>query len=305
MKLSLRPDGSGRLPEPFRRLLRAARARRNDRILKEAALTGDAFLISFPKCGRTWLRFALSHYFARSLGLPIEPDLQNTFQLLPNFDRDPVRGLPAFRFHDRRPMLPLILVSHRTYNRLWFQDRPVIFLVRDPRDVVVSAYFHATRHKHRFSGTIGEFIEDEEQGLGSYIAYLNDWAAGLANSPSHVTSYERMSADPATELRRVILFLGLLPDEQAIGEAVEKSSFGSMRSKERKTGIPGHRYDLKDSESLRMRRGKPGGFTDYLSAEEVERVLERCRNGLTPAARGLMRDYPLEPATILPVAANA
>lgn len=297
------------LPEPLRSLLRAARAPRNDRMLRSAALQADAFLISFPKCGRTWLRFALSQYFARTLALPLEPDLQTTFQVLPNFDRDPVRGLPAFRFSGRRPALPLILVSHRGYNRHWFQDRPVVFLVRDPRDVVVSAFFHATRHKHRFSGTIGDFIEDDAQGLGSYIAYLNGWAAGLANARCHVTSYERMSADPATELRRILLFLGQLPDEQALAHAVETSSFGAMRNKEQKTGIPGHRYDLRDRESLRMRRGKPGGFTDYLSPAEIERVAERCRTGLTPAGLALMTDYPLAPepaeTPVAPLAATA
>lgn len=290
----LERHGRQMLPEPMRKLLRSLRAERNLHFLRKQAPGADAFLISFPKCGRTWLRFALSNYFAESLRLPIEPDLQTTFQILPNFDRDPVRGIPAFRFGKNRPDLPLVLVSHRSYDRSLIADRPVIFLVRDPRDVVVSAYFHATRHKHRYAGTIGDFIEDDAQGLGSYIRYLNGWAAGLRNGRSHVTSYERMSADPAAELRQILLFLERPVDEAALAYAVEKSSFGAMRSKEKQTGIPGHQYDLKDQESLRMRRGKPGGFTDYLSEGEVARVLERCRAELTPQARELLSEY--EPA---------
>lgn len=286
------------LPEPLRTMLRAVRAPVNAAVLKRAAADADAFLISFPKCGRTWLRFALSNYFAEALRLQLEPDLQTTFQVLPNFDRDPVRGIPAFRFADRRPDLPLVLVSHRPYDRTLIQDRPVIFLVRDPRDVVVSAYFHATRHKHRFAGSIADFIEDNAQGLGSYIAYLNDWAEGLRFRRSHVTSYERMSADPAAELRQILAFLGTPVDEEALAHAVEKSSFVAMRSKERQTGIPGHRYDLNDEESLRMRRGKPGGYSDYLSEEEIARILQRCRQELTPAARQLLKDYDLDEAGV-------
>lgn len=282
------------LPEPLRKLLRTIRAPIVAAVLKRAAADADALLVSFPKCGRTWLRFALSNYYADTRQLPLEPDLQTTFQILPNFDRDPARGIPAFRFADRRPGLPLILVSHRSFDRSLMQDRPIIFLVRDPRDVVVSAYFHATRHKHRFTGTIGDFIEDDAQGLGSYLAYLNGWADGLRFGRSHVTSYERMSADPAAELGRILAFLGEDAKEAAVARAVEKSSFIAMRSKERQTGIPGHRYDLKDDESLRMRRGKPGGFVDYLSQAEVARVMERCRSELTPAARALLSDYDLD-----------
>jgi alcohol sulfotransferase len=69
-----------------------------------------------------------------------------------------------------------------------------------------------------------------------------------------------------------------------------------MRSKERQTGIPGHRYDLNDEESLRMRRGKPGGYADYLSETDIARVIQRCRSELTPMARQLLTDYELDEA---------
>src|SRR3546814_2248758 len=82
----------------------------------------------------------------------------------PNCDCDPVRGVPAFQFQ-RRPAMPLVLISHRRHDAALFADRPIIFLIRDPRDIMVSAYFHATRHKRRFGGTIGAFLRDRGHGL--------------------------------------------------------------------------------------------------------------------------------------------
>src|SRR3546814_10093390 len=68
---------------------RAMRRRlRDEPPLRLAAARADAFLVSYPKSGRTWLRYLLSCYFAESAKLGFEPDLTSTFRILPNFDRD-------------------------------------------------------------------------------------------------------------------------------------------------------------------------------------------------------------------------
>ena len=286
------------LRDYLRNGVRLVRERRNDRKIRDVVAGADALLISYPKCGRTWLRFALSNYFSDALQLGIEPDLRSTFSIIPNLDNDPIRGVPGFRFAGQRPGLPLILVSHRPFRAKLMQRAPIIFLVRDPRDIVVSAYFHATGHKQRFAGDIDEFIEDERQGLGSVISYLNAWAARLAHHRHHVTSYERISADLASELRLVLSFLGVPIDEQALRHAVKKSSFTEMQSKERQTGIPGQHYDTTDSESLRMRKGKAGGYVDYLSPAQAERILARCRDELTMPARSLLAEFTTDPVRV-------
>src|SRR3546814_18975857 len=91
---------------------RAMRRRlRDEPPLRLAAARADAFLVSYPKSGRTWLRYLLSCYFAESAKLGFEPDLTSTFRILPNFDRDPVRGIDAFIGRTGEAGLPLLLVS--------------------------------------------------------------------------------------------------------------------------------------------------------------------------------------------------
>lgn len=263
-------------------------ARRTDaRFLRKAIGDVDAVLASYPKSGRTWLRFALSCYFARTARLDAMPDLTTTFRILPNLDRDPVRGLPAYAFAGD-PALPLIAVSHRAYEPAVFRDRPIIFMVRDPRDVIVSAYFHATRHKRRYEGTLKAFIGDPDQGLAALVGYLNGWATGLARHRHHLVSYEAMSADPATAIRGILGFLGIPCDEAALAEAIAASSFSAMRETELQVGIPGHDYDRNDSESRRMRQGKVGGYRAYLDETDVSLIEERCAAELNEAARALV-----------------
>jgi alcohol sulfotransferase len=211
------------------------------------------------------------------------------FQIAPNFDFDPVRGIPAFAFRESKSPPPLVLVSHESYRSMLFRGARVVFMVRDPRDVLVSAFFHVTRHKHRFEGDIGEFLTDREQGLPALLRYLNGWASGLARHPHFVLSYERLTAETEAATADVLRFLGCEVDEEAVREAVAVSRFEAMRDREIDEGIPSHDYDRSDSESLRMRRGQVHGFADYLSEEAVRFIDEGCAEGLSEATKAMVR----------------
>ena len=263
------------------------------RIRKRTTLTvhaagADGFLTSYPKSGRTWFRYVLSHYFADRAQLSESINLHNMFSIVPNFDLDPVRGIPAFRFHGKDRAVPMILVSHLDYRASLFLKRPAVLMVRDPRDVIVSAYFHATRHKHRFNGTLSEFIDNEEQGMAAMIAYLNGWARGLSGRPHYVLSYENLTADTEGETAAVLKFLGCEVDQNALKQAVMAGRFESMQNQEQMEGLPAHEYDRSDTESLRMRRGQAGGFRDYLDDRQIDRVEALCAAKLSPAAKILV-----------------
>ena len=267
---------------------RAMRRRlRDEPHLRLAAARADAFLVSYPKSGRTWLRYLLSCYFAESAGLGFEPDLTSTFSVLPNFDRDPVRGIDAFVGRGEAD-LPLILVSHLPYRDRLFLDRPVLFLVRDPRDVIVSAYFHATRHKKSFAGDMAAFLDEPKYGLAALTRYLNGWAEGLAGRPHHLISYEHMLAEPGITVAGILCFLGVQPQPDILVRAIAAAQFDRMQDKERDGGIPGHDYDRNDDQSMRMRSGKAGSFAEWLSAEQADMVLTRCRAELSPRALRLL-----------------
>lgn len=248
----------------------------------------DAILASYPKSGRTWFRFILSSYLVSLFGLDPALDLHSTFTVMPNFDLDPARGLPAFGFADHLPPVPLIAVSHRPYSRLWFHQRPIIYMLRDPRDVLVSSYFHATRQKHRFSGDIDAFLNDPAQGVAGLTDYLNGWAAGLKRNSHIVLSYEKLSQDPISETARVLTFLGLEVKPNLLADAVEAARFQNMQKLELSKGLPGHNYDRSDGESLRMRRGQVGGFVDYLTPAQIAQIDAACNRRLTGNAKALL-----------------
>lgn len=265
-----------------KRLLNTAR-------LRPHAAMADYFLASFPKSGRTWLRFLLSHYLAAVSGEEDVIDLVSMFSILPNFDLDPIRGIPAFRFAGSIERVPKIWVTHLAYDKRLFLDKPMVLIVRDPRDVMVSAFFHATRHKHRFEGQILDFIRDEAIGASAMCRYLNGWATGISERRSHVVSYEALYADPEGELIKTLTFLDLPIISSAVKSAVAAGDFSAMQVLEMQQGMPGHNYDRSDPDSRRMRRGMPGGFVDYLDGAALGLLEEICRHKLSAAAKSLVK----------------
>ncbi len=206
-----------------------------------------AILVSFPKSGRTWLRVMLD-----AAGLNID------------YTHD---------FSGHR--------GQRHYSKLGsdksaYKDRRVILLVRDPRDVVVSGYFQATKRLGVYSGPISEFIRDPKHGIEKIVIFNSEWLASAKVPRSFcLIQYEEMHARLAEVLERVIRFVNPshpMPDLDGI---IEIGRFENMREKESRGefaktygGIlkPG---DIADPESYKCRKSKVGGYDEYLSADDI------------------------------------
>lgn len=252
----------------------------------------DVYLISYPKCGRTWLRLMIGRAICRRFDLPETEEvlfLRSNRRFHPRVPRILV-------IHDDRPMLKAPEELARDKSR--FRDKKVIFLVRDPRDVIVSSYFEmknrgemfgANPHEDRrpiFDGSLEAFIDRREGGFETILAYYNLWAQNRDLPRGFLlVRYEDMKADSTRELRRVIDFLGLaeIPDE-IIAEATHYAAFENMRKMEARrqfeTGIlrPANEDNL---ESYKTRKGKIKGYLDYLSADRVRALNALMRRDLS------------------------
>jgi len=234
----------------------------------------DAYVVSYPKCGRTWVRMMLGHYLLRErAGDPLE-----VFGLT---RREP--GVPTVEFtHDDYPQLKPSgrLVADKSI----YSGKRVVLLVRDPRDVLVSYYFQYTRRgaKERandaqFDGTISDFIRQDIGALRSIVAFYNIWVRNRTVPTSlHLLRYEALHHDPASELRALIDFLGL-PDFGATARdnAIRFATFENMRRLEETDALRNDRLRSTvagDPEAFKVRRGVVGGYRDYLSADDIAYV---------------------------------
>lgn len=279
-----------RLPATLRTSLR--RLLPDDFLRWYAHRKTDVYLISYPKCGRTWLRLMVGKIIATHFHLPDDEAI-----ILLRWKR---RVHPQVEHitvvHDDRPMLKTPNELETTKKR--YAGKKVIFLVRDPRDVVVSSYFELKHRSKLFSKNpddnqsnlinddMQEFIFQKRSGIDTIIRYYNIWAENRHIPRSFLlVRYEDLRADPHVQLRRIMDFLGLKEISfEAIDEAVKYASFDNMRKMEMEEKYKSEMLkpaDHQDENTFKTRKGKVKGYVDYLSAQDISRIDQKIRSELS------------------------
>jgi alcohol sulfotransferase len=226
----------------------------------------------------------LACYIADACELGMDVDLNNMFQILPNDGKDPHRGREAFRFDGR---VPLMLSTHRQFDRREHRGLPLLLMVRDPRDTLVSQW-HIRASHFGYAGDLHQFVRDPEWGIARLTRYLNSWGEAIEQQPHHVFAYERLVIDAEGELASILKFLQLPFVEDAVPRAVKASSIDRMRELEEKGGVGEIEYEHSEENQRRVRRGKVHGFTDYLDEADLAHIQEHLRANLRPSARPLI-----------------
>jgi hypothetical protein len=123
---------------------------------------------------------------------------------------------------------------------------------------------------------MSDFVRDPVGSLASLLAFYDAWTGQRATTDVLLVRYEDMHADPHRELRQVLAFLGVEDVSDAtVDRAVAGASFEHLQRVEREgtAGTRALRTDtVDDPESYKARRGKLGGFVDYLGDEDVRYI---------------------------------
>jgi hypothetical protein len=249
----------------------------------------DYVIVSFPQSGRTWLRTMLTRFYQTRYGI----------------DEMRLVGLKNLNRLDHR--IPKIFFTHDHYirdytghrdSKIDFADKKIVLLVRDPRDVAVSSY-HSLKYRPNPARKGMNEIEAEGENApapfeymrfraGWAVDFMNSWQGELADGRRLLVRYEDLRADPALHLKRVLEFLDAAPSEAEIADAVAFASFDNMRQLEASAAfgrddrriVPG---EASNPESFKVRRGKVGGYRDYLSDEEAAELDSLVGARLSPS----------------------
>lgn len=243
------------------------------------------FLCSYPKSGRTWLRFILANYLNQIFNLNLTLDFWTLFTLLPNGGSHPQKGLPAYKFAHKTD-IPVIISSHGLWQDK-FNKGNIIFLLRSPVDVLISYYYHLSYGMGVYDKNIQHFIRDPQAGIAHLIAYLNQWSHHLDLNQTHILSYEQMQSNTQKTVTEIIKFIGLPVENQALNDAIEAASFEKMRALETAKGAPWLCVNSDNPAALRTRQGKVGNHDKYLEEEDIIYIQQQCELKFTDATKNL------------------
>jgi len=225
----------------------------------------DLYLVSYPKSGATWLDFLVANVNVLMSGDNSEINIFNVHDFVPDIhyskDIGNIRtSFPAYR----------IIKSHDNYNPAY---KKVIYLVRDPRDVMIS-YYHFATALGDFSGSLADFIRSPNFGIDAWCNHLQGW---FEDSPValriYFMRYEDMKNDIFETMTAMYKMLGHQIPKEILTRAIELSSFSKMKESEEAWGYGGR----PSGKNLKfMRKGKFGGFKDDLLAEDIEHINSRA-----------------------------
>lgn len=211
-------------------------------------------IVSYPRSGRTWLRLMLHD-------LTIEPRFTHvgSKSILQNGPDEVCGGMEKY---------------HR---------RPIIFLHREPRDVLVSYYHHCCR-QGVWNGDLSSFIRDPRNGFERILAFNLGWIERSADFRAFmVVNYEALRAHPRLHLSRIVGFTRCpLVGNEDIDRAIANNTFDRMKERER-SGVLRQRFGDRftrpgnEEDHMIVRRGIIGSHRNELDADDHEFCEELLR----------------------------
>ncbi len=219
----------------------------------------DIILASFPKSGNTWIRFFFCNLISLLEWDGKEVDFKAVDATMPELGADNLLRPWPYR------NVPRIVKTHQRYWRVFGGNEKKIYVIRDPRDVMVSYYHMTTAMKESgFAAPFGDFIRHEKFGLAAWMEHYQSWIPHA----SIVLRYEDLRKGDMREFENLSEILGIGAAKDLIAEAVRRSSFENVRRVESKFGSP---KAEKYKEGFRFARsGKTGGWRGYFGLEDLQ-----------------------------------
>jgi hypothetical protein len=186
----------------------------------------DSFIVSYPRSGNTWTRFLLANL--------LHPDVPVNFttieKLIPDVEAQ------SSRYMKRIPS-PRVIKSHQYFDHRY---RRVLYIVRDPRDVVLSYYDFSRKYRHITDGyPLENYVSDfvnarlSSASWGTWGENVGSWLAARQEKPGFLlVRYEDLKAGAAIELSRIAEFFGVRCSSEGISKALQQSSADHMRKME-------------------------------------------------------------------------
>jgi hypothetical protein len=228
----------------------------------DSLLPSDVFIVTYPRSGTTWLRYLIAQALGIEAGQKVTfetfrdhvPDVNDTF-----FANEPVDEF-------RAPANARFFSVHAPYDRRFPK---VVYVLRDPRDVLIS-YYHFRRLRERnYTGTLAEFIASDDHYPCRWDEHVAGWLLSGPRPNVCLVRYRELHDDAYAVLRRVMQFADIECSEIALRRAVEASTFDEMRKAEEAY----RNTTFTNRDERFVRRGQPGGHVDELDPETL-RTLE-------------------------------
>lgn len=262
------------------------------------------WIASYPKSGNTWIRSFLTSYFNTTDG---------------SFNFDLLKNIPTFESDIFSPYISKEQAAKNpeSISRYWIEVQKnsklkngnfiflkthnfcgeinkhpftsskytigFIYIVRDPREVVVS---YSNHFKTSYEEAVNLVTSSNpifllNEGI-NYPIFIYNWGINYSswknfnNVPSIIIKYEDMVSEPYSTFRNILKFLNNLGlptvDEHKLSNSLKNTSFSSLQNLEKREGFK-EQYLLKDRKFFN--EGSTDSWKIKLSKKNVEIIVNK------------------------------
>lgn len=219
----------------------------------------DIWFPSFPKAGSTWVRFFYFNLCRLAAGETDTTNLIQTDDVMPALGHK--SATTAWPF----PAMPRLIKTHQPYRPLLFRvPDKVLYMIRDPRDIMVSYYHYLSASLWRpYTATFSDFIRHPRFGIEACIKHYQSWQPYI----TVLLKYEDLKDDPLAEFSRAIRQLDISVSREHILLANQRSSFNNMMQVENAIGISGPKRF--ETAFKAVRKGTANQWVSFFSPQDI------------------------------------
>ena len=206
-----------------------------DSAVKYKAKAKDVFICSYPKSGSTWIQVIVWSIIHQGENF----DLKNIRDSIPMLEYDGHEATEEIAAREN----PLIIKTHLPYEIVpKHPDAKYIFIVRNPKDVAVSYYYHfkgVLKLYDCMEFTLNNFFGRFAEGrlaFGSFFDYVVPWYENRHQPNFLFLVYEDLKKDPRSNVLKISKFLNkdyqkrLENNNKILEEILQRISFDWMKS---------------------------------------------------------------------------
>lgn len=243
----------------------------------------ETFIISYPKSGRTWMQKLIIE--------SVKLHKQSNFDLA-----------DVSKLSEQSVDFPTMLSTHagssweeivkdeegiKNDDIASYEHAKIIYLYRDPRDVMVSQYYHIL-HRSGYNTFKKEYLIDNRNvGLLKIINFMNKWARYTQSHKDLILpiAYEELKENTNSHISSLFGHINYDMDEENIEKAIEHCTLEKMRNREAdKQKNPWLHKNEKnqDPNSFHFRKGISGEYKSFFSQEQIAHINKVIKENLDP-----------------------
>lgn len=264
------------------------------------------WLVSYPKSGNTWFRIFLTNL----LKVKVNSADINSLNWIPvSCDRTLIDNEIGINSSDLThqevdALLPDVYRSFAKKQQLRFLKvheawrknandvvlfppeitAGVIYLVRNPLDIVISYAHHENisidesiqiinNEKFSLANYSNSLYTQLPQNISSWSKHVESWLHTDHQLPVNCIRYEDMVANPIDTFHRTIKNIGLQHTITEVKSALKKSDFRQLQQQESKQGF----VEQGDGGNAFFRKGSIGDWRNILDTKQVEIIVQHHR----------------------------